>query len=111
MKKILILISLGAGVLAACNKSSSSSSEDFTSLKTTVLTDFTANVAVPGYKDLDDSATAFNNAIIALNTSATEANLATARQSWKNLRTVWEQCEGFLFGPVEDNDYDPNMDT
>jgi predicted lipoprotein len=24
---------------------------------------------------------------------------------------VWEQSEGFLFGPVEDNDYDPNMDT
>ena len=24
---------------------------------------------------------------------------------------IWEQCEGFLFGPVEDNDYDPNMDS
>ena len=27
------------------------------------------------------------------------------------MRETWEQCEGFLFGPVEDNDYDPNMDT
>jgi putative iron-regulated protein len=112
MKKIALLITLAGIVFAACNKSNSSSStEDFTSLKTTVITDFTGNIAVPGYKDLDDSATAFNNAIIALNTSATDANLQTAKQSWKNLRTIWEQCEGFLFGPVEDNDYDPNMDT
>jgi len=27
------------------------------------------------------------------------------------MRGVWEQCEGFLIGPVEDNDYDPKMDT
>ena len=27
------------------------------------------------------------------------------------MRTSWEQCEGFLFGPVEDDNYDPNMDT
>jgi predicted lipoprotein len=113
MKKFLFFITVTGGLFfAACNKSSSSSStEDFTSLKTTVLADFTTNIAVAGYKDLNDSSTSFNNAIIALNASATEANLATARQSWKNLRTVWEQCEGFLFGPVEDNDYDPNMDT
>ncbi len=27
------------------------------------------------------------------------------------MRGIWEQCEGFLLGPVEDNDYDPNTDT
>ncbi len=110
---MLFLILAGTGVVAAgCNKSSSSSStQDFATLKTSVITSFTSNVALPGYKDLSDSSTAFNNAIIALNTNTTDANLLAARQSWKNMRTVWEQCEGFLFGPVEDNDYDSNMDT
>ena len=43
--------------------------------------------------------------------NTTDANLTAAQTSWKNLRNVWEQCEGYLFGPVEDNEYDPQMDT
>lgn len=46
-----------------------------------------------------------------LNKNGTETNLMAARSAWKNMRSIWEQCEGFLFGPVKDNDYDPNMDT
>ena len=112
MKKNIFIGAAACTILfAGCNKTDSATTEDFTTLKQTVLTDFTNNVAVAGYKDLDDNATAFNTAILALNTNATEANLQTARQSWKDMRSVWEKCEGFLFGPVEDNDYDPNMDT
>jgi uncharacterized iron-regulated protein len=37
--------------------------------------------------------------------------LSTARQAWRDMRSVWEKSEGYLFGPVEDNDYDPQMDT
>jgi putative iron-regulated protein len=38
-------------------------------------------------------------------------NLTAAKSLWKNLRADWEQSEGFLMGPVESNDYDPNTDT
>jgi putative iron-regulated protein len=109
----VILVAAVAITAVACSKSSSGggTTTDFTTLKKTVLTDFTNNVALAGYKDLDDQATTFNNAITALNTTPTDANLGTARQAWKDMRTIWERCEGFLFGPVEDNDYDPNMDT
>lgn len=111
MKKTIIAF---AGVLAfsACNKSESiDTTTDFNTLKTEVLSDFTTHVAVASYKDLNDGAINLYNSLQALNANATEANLLAARQSWKDMRAVWEQCEGFLFGPVEDNNYDPNMDT
>ncbi|MDQ2862759.1 MAG: imelysin, partial [Bacteroidota bacterium] len=85
--------------------------EDFATLKQTVLKDFVDNVAIPQYQGLSEASVHFNNDITALNTAATEKNLAKAKASWRDLRTVWEQCEGFLFGPVEDDNYDPYMDT
>lgn len=84
---------------------------DFNTLQTTVVTDFVNKVAMPGYLTLQTKATALNTAIINLNASATEPNLTTAKVAWKDMRTTWEQCEGYLFGPVEDNEYDPETDT
>lgn len=115
MKRSILAMASVIVLLGACKKdkdnNTTTTAEDFTTLKQTVLTDFTNKVAVAGYKDLDDASVALYNSLDALNTNASEANLNTARTAWKNMRTVWEQCEGFLFGPVEDNDYDPNMDT
>lgn len=102
-------------MLGACNKNDENTEtttmEDFNTMKQTVLTDFTNNVAVAGYKDLNDASNTLYNSLQSLNANPTDANLETAKTAWKNMRTIWEQCEGFLFGPVEDNDYDPNMDT
>ncbi len=115
MKKTIFTLASLALLMGACKKdddnNTTTTAEDFNSLKTTVLTDFTAKVAVPSYQDLDNAAGTLYTSLEALNSNATEANLTTARNSWKDMRKVWEQCEGFLFGPVEDNDYDPNMDT
>src|ERR1700712_821130 len=97
---------------SACRKAESgSTNEDFNTLKQSVLNDFVDNVAIPQYQNLSTTANTLNADIVNLNTDATEANLAKAKQSWKDLRTSWEQCEGFLFGPVEDDNYDPNMDS
>ena len=54
---------------------------------------------------------ALDASINTLSASPTDASLTNARTAWKTIRTTWEQCEGFLFGPVEDNEYDPRMDT
>lgn len=97
---------------SACRKATSiGNTKDFNTLQQTVLNDFVDNVAIPQYQNLSETATAFNADITNLNMDASEQNLAKAKESWKNLRTVWEQCEGFLFGPVEDDNYDPYMDT
>lgn len=115
MKKITIGIAAIVIVsLVACHKDdtpTNNNDNDFETLKTTVLADFTNVVALPGYSDLDNVAGTLNTAIQNLNTDASEANLTAAKNAWKDMRGVWEKCEGFLFGPVEDNDYDPNMDT
>jgi predicted lipoprotein len=67
--------------------------------------------ALPQYDSLLDAATTLNTAVIALESSQTDANLLAAQTAWKNIRRVWEQCEGFLIGPIESFDYDPNTDT
>jgi uncharacterized iron-regulated protein len=96
----------------SCRKApKGTNNEDFSSLKQTVLNDFVDNVAIPQYQNLAVTADALNTSITNLDANSTEENLAKAKQSWRNLRTVWEQCEGFLFGPVEDDNYDPEMDT
>lgn len=110
-----LVIALGAVMILAnaCHKPQEATpvNNDFSTMKQQVLEDFTNKVAVPGYKDLADASDNLYSTLQTLNDNPTEENLTAARTSWKNMRTVWEQCEGFLFGPVEDNDYDPNMDT
>lgn len=99
-------------VMAACNKASNNSTGGNTAtVETTVIKDFVNNVALSQYSNLTNAAVSLNGTITTLNSSPTTANLVAAQASWKNMRTVWEQCEGYLFGPVEDNDYDPNTDT
>src|SRR3569833_1182615 len=50
------------------------------------------------------------DAAAALIATPTDANLKATQDAWKNTRAAWESCEGYLFGPVEDFNYDPTMD-
>jgi len=40
-----------------------------------------------------------------------QAKLVAAQQAWRNVRAVWEQSEGYLFGPVATEQLDPGIDT
>lgn len=113
MKNSIIIIAATSLLLvASCKKDNNTpATQDFPTLKTTVIKDFTNNIAVKTYNDLNNAAAKLNASILALNTNATEANLTQAKSDWKAMRAIWEQAEGFLFGPVADNDYDPKMDT
>jgi predicted lipoprotein len=98
--------------LSACHKSTGTQTgTNFSTVEQEVINDFANNTALPQYDSLVNVATALNNAITNLQTTTTDDNLAIAQTAWKHIRTVWEQCEGFLIGPVEAYDYDPNMDT
>lgn len=113
MKRRILFFTIASLVFGACHKATETNNNntDFASLETQVITDFTNNVALGQYSALTSSAVSLNEAITNLNTQTTDANLLAAQTAWKNIRSTWEQCEGFLFGPVEDNDYDPNTDT
>jgi putative iron-regulated protein len=114
MKKIIIPAIIFIGLLlAACNKSNNNTqpTTSFVTLEQQVITDFVNNTGLPQYDSLVSVATALNTSITNLQANQTDANLQTAQTAWKRIRTVWEQCEGFLIGPVEAYDYDPNTDT
>lgn len=111
MKSIAIVSFLMAALaIAGCKKDNNNNTTNDNTLEQNVLNDF-ANVLVnPDYQDIQAKAQIMNNAVIAFNANSTDDNLATVRTAWKNTRAAWESCEGFLFGPVEDFDYDPTMD-
>jgi putative iron-regulated protein len=111
--KAMLLAATSILFVASCKKEDKPTTTpvDFETTKTNAIKDFTNNIAVSTYSDLNNAAIKLNTSILALNSSATEANLATAKTDWRNMRAIWEQSEGFLFGPVADNDYDPKMDT
>lgn len=113
MKNKLMLFTATSLLFAAsCKKNDDTpATPDFQGLKTSVIKDFTNNIAVKTYSDLNNAAIKLNTSIVALNTSTSEENLSQAKADWKAMRSIWEQSEGFLFGPVADNDYDPKMDT
>lgn len=77
-----------------------------------VITNITDNIIVATYTDLDNKAGLLLDAVNALNTGgATEDELTAAKAAWRATRAPWEASEGFLFGPVSDDEIDPNIDT
>ncbi len=99
--------------IISCNKADTidPGETDFKTLEQTVITDFVNNIALGSYLKLSAAAANLNGSVETLNTESSDANLVNAQDAWKKMRHIWEQCESFLFGPVEDNDYDPQMDT
>jgi predicted lipoprotein len=112
IKTLLSFLILGGVTLTACQKSSDSgNAESFTSIETDVISDFVNKTAVPQYTTLAQGGIALSTAVGNLNSNATDANLQACQAAWRTMRQAWERCEGFLIGPVESYDYDPNSDT
>jgi len=112
MKKILLLSSCAIVLLFTdCRRKSTNPPVDTTVNELDVLTDF-ANVLVnPNYQDIQAKAALLNAAAQTLASSPTPANLVLAQNAWRAVRVPWEQCEAYLFGPVEDFNYDPATDS
>lgn len=112
--KFLITLSVVWLAIAGCKKNDTGSSGGNAlaqaTLEQNILTDFAANLANPNYQDIQAKAQVMNSAITTFNANPTDENLEAIRVAWKNTRAAWEQCEGFLFGPVEDFNYDPTID-
>lgn len=109
LKKSLFIIAAASVSMFACKKKEDNNVVTVTSQQ--VVTDFVNKMVLPQYANLQVKAQALNAAVNALNTNTNNTNLEVARAAWRDVRSGWEQCEGFLIGPVEDDNYDPNMDT
>lgn len=107
--KILPAICFILCMLIGCKKDASPPLTD-AGTELNVLTDF-ANVLVnPNYADITAKANVLNIAVQNLAANTTDENLQIARTAWRDTRAPWEQAEGYLFGPVEDFNYDPTLD-
>lgn len=109
---LLPLSFISSALITGCSKDDNNNDNTQTKeLQKQVLNDFVNTVALPTYASFKDKATTLNNTVIALAGDPTPQNQLAARNAWREVRVVWEQSEGFLIGPVEDDNYDPYMDT
>jgi len=107
---IFLTCAIAGTVISSCHKAEQTVVNNDGSEEQRVLTDFANVVANPNYKDIQTQAQSLKDASTILTLQPTDANLEATRNAWKATRAAWETCEGFLFGPVEDNNYDPTMD-
>jgi putative iron-regulated protein len=114
LNKILLLFAIGTFSLTACHKAvenGGSGTQRFDSLETDVIKDFANTTVFTSYSNLLNACQTLQTSVTKLSNLTNDANLTEAKANWKNTRIEWEQSEGFLMGPVESNDYDPNTDT
>ena len=109
--KLFSFMAICIALLSSCSKSDNTNSSSTNATTSQVINDFVNKTAIPTYYSLDTAALALKTALNNLKTQTTDANLTAAKAKWQSIRLIWEQAEGFLIGPVEDNDYDPNTDT
>lgn len=81
-----------------------------TGLIDTVLRTASTEVILATYADLNANAGQLSTAVAALQAAPSATTLEAARTAWRNTRRPWEQSEGFLFGPVDEQGIDPSID-
>ena len=78
---------------------------------TTILNNTGNNIILKTYESLATHAADLQIATQLLETTPTQSNLEAARVAWIETRSPWEQSEGFLFGPVDQEGIDPSIDS
>lgn len=76
-----------------------------------VLHDVSVVVVHGSFQALKTQSDIFKNSISAYVAQPDQAHQEAARVQWRAVRAAWEQCEGFLWGPVSTSGYDPRTDT
>lgn len=104
---VFLLISLT--VITSCGKDDdqSKSSTDYSD----ILQNAGENVILKTYEDLATKSQLLYQACIDLQNNPTVVHLEAARAAWVATRSPWEQAEGFLFGPVDQEGIDPSIDS
>lgn len=80
-------------------------------LQNKILNDFAYNIALATYVEMESKMNIFYLSCVQFDSTLSQQDLISARNAWKNVRSVWEQSEAFLFGPVSTDNIDPGIDT
>lgn len=110
MKKITLIAFTFSILLSACKKENIEQ-EDNSEQFQAVIENVSNNVILKTYQDLSEKGKILSTALKNLEINQTEENLQAARVAWVNTRAPWEQSEGFLFGPVDQEGIDPGIDS
>ncbi len=76
-----------------------------------VITQYVDAVVMPTYRDLAELNSKLNDAVLAFKANPSNDAFVACSKAWLNARAPWEQSEAFLFGPVDELQLDPNMDS
>ncbi len=111
--RFLLFALLPAAGFISCNKYDGTDSplSNITIIEQQIVENFGQNIALATYIDLKTAGDNLNNKIEAFVIAPDISGLEAARDSWRSMRAIWEQSEGFLFGPVDVQEYDPKTDT
>jgi predicted lipoprotein len=107
MKKIGLLF--GLLVLLGCKKTATVETKNVTQEE--VVLSLANNVNVVAYQQLALKSDNLYQAIVSFCANPSDQGLEDCRQLWKDTRAVWEKTEGFLYGPVANENIDPKIDT
>lgn len=103
----LFLVMLSCSFFANCKKDDIAVKTDYIS----VLQNLGNNVILSTYAELDAKTQVLVTTLTTLEMVPSITNLEAARQAWRDARVPWEQSEGFLFGPVDQQGIDPAIDS
>jgi len=109
-KKIYsIIVLLALFIISSCDNSGDGTvrETDYSS----ILENTGNNVILNTYESLADKAAELQIATDNLEANPTQINLENAKAAWVATRSPWEQSEGFLFGPVDQEGLDPSLDS
>lgn len=107
---LLILLAIaGLGLLNSCTKSEDEikPEADYSD----ILSNLGQEIILKTYQALTIKADELESATQALENDPTDINLIKAKTAWVGTRAPWEQSEGFLFGPVDQEGIDPALDS
>ena len=108
MKNIAYYLLLATATLfTSCDDNTIVVADDYSA----ILANVGNEVIIRTYSDLATATTALKVATQTLETTPNQANLVAARTAWINARSFWEESEGFLFGPVDQEGIDPSLDS
>ncbi|HEY3386634.1 MAG TPA: imelysin family protein, partial [Saprospiraceae bacterium] len=111
MNKLLSLILLLTGLLAFSSCDNDDDDPTPTTDYSAILDNTGENVILETYESLATHAAQLQIATQTLHNNPTQENLDAAKASWVATRSPWEQSEGFLFGPVDQEGIDPSLDS
>jgi len=110
-RNVLMAWAAGTVIMSGCGKQEAETVSTDTSATVPLLKAFAEQVVLKSYSDLAAKADEVKAAVMAYSKVPGVERLEAARVAWRAARTPWENSEAFLFGPVDTEGHDPNLDS